>query len=63
MHELTIDGLVALEREEAAAILGGEDSWGHDVGYVLGAIVGGVIAFLKDPPQASYAYAKVGYPS
>ncbi len=55
--------VVALNAGEMALVFGGEDSFGGDLGKVLGAIIGGAVYLLTHPPEANYAYAKVGYSS
>ncbi len=55
--------VVALDAGEMALVFGGEDSFGGDLGKVLGAIIGGAVYLLTHPPEANYAYAKVGYSS
>jgi len=55
--------VTALAAGEMALMFGGEDSFGGDIGKVLGAIIGGAVYLITHPPQADYAYAKVGYSS
>ena len=55
--------VLTLDPSEMLTLFGGVDSFGGDLGKFIGAVLGGAVYLLTHPPEANYAYAKMGYSS